>query len=79
MKLPTERKRRTSGNKHSEGAKKLRKVTIEQISQLAQHIRYRLIGSNIQLDKACRYFDYRPLSRLEDEEKMRNSFDSIKD
>lgn len=39
----------------------MRKVGIEQISELAEYIRYRMIGSNIQLEQVCKYLDYRPL------------------
>lgn len=45
----------------------MRKVTVEQIIDLPEYLRYRLIGSNISLEQACKLLNYRSLKEKNDE------------
>lgn len=41
----------------------MRRVSIEQIIDLPEYLRYRLIGSNISLEQACKLLNYRSLKQ----------------
>lgn len=58
--------------KRSENSKKLRKVNVEQITDLPEYLRYRLIGSNISLEQACKLLNYRPLREPNEESNLNN-------
>ena len=53
----TARIKKSSSQKNSEHSKKMRKVNLEQISDLQEYLKFRMIGFGLNIEEAQKYFN----------------------